>query len=604
MRANDIARALSSQAEAVVRLLLPKGKRQGHEWRVGGTSGEPGESLGVHLVGEKSGVWADFASGESGDLIGLWMAVKGLDLRDACKEAMDYLGIREDRIDPPRKSYSKPTREGVHRLDEAHRAWLEGERKIAPATIATYRLASKDGAIMFPYLRDGELIAAKYRKLPKQFHQDAGCEPSLFGWQAVPDDARSVLICEGEMDALAWHSYGIPALSVPMGGGTGAKHSWIEAEFERLSLLDTVFVSMDSDEAGQAAVRDICERLGRERCRVVTLPHKDANDCLVAGVPTDEMMRALRDSRTMDPSELRDIGDFEDAIVAEYTRIDHGILLPWKKTQERLKLREGETSIWSGYNGHGKSTLLSQVAGVAALEQARVCVASMEYRTALWMMRMNRQLSGVVKPTEEFSRHITRALKGRMFAFDVNGKSKAQRILEVFRYARRRYDIGLFVLDNLTKCGFADDDYPGQKAFVEELSDFARTEETHVAIVAHMKKGESEDRPAGKMGVKGSGGITDMADTVVEVWRNKPRERAIADAREAALQVRSTDWRQFVVEKYRDAPDCLAIVSKQRMTGEEPTFSFWYDQQSTQFLAKESHRPRPYVGFSAVQGVA
>jgi twinkle protein len=51
VKATDIARLLASQVDGVVRLLLPKGKRQGHEWRVGSLSGEPGESLGVHLTG-------------------------------------------------------------------------------------------------------------------------------------------------------------------------------------------------------------------------------------------------------------------------------------------------------------------------------------------------------------------------------------------------------------------------------------------------------------------------------------------------------------------------------------------------------------------------
>ena len=32
---------------------------------------------------------------------------------------------------------------------------------------------------------------------------EAGCRPILFGWQAVPDDAREITICEGEIDGTA-----------------------------------------------------------------------------------------------------------------------------------------------------------------------------------------------------------------------------------------------------------------------------------------------------------------------------------------------------------------------------------------------------------------
>src|SRR5690606_40595462 len=87
MRATELAHRLAADVEGVVRLLLPNGRREGHEWRVGSVHGESGRSLGVHMTGQKAGVWLDGATGESGDLIGLWMAVKGLSLRDACKEA-------------------------------------------------------------------------------------------------------------------------------------------------------------------------------------------------------------------------------------------------------------------------------------------------------------------------------------------------------------------------------------------------------------------------------------------------------------------------------------------------------------------------------------
>ncbi|WP_333679905.1 toprim domain-containing protein [Dyella sp.] len=587
MRASEIAQRLASQVDGVVRLLLPHGKRAGQEWRAGSTEGDAGQSLGVHLTGDKAGVWADFSSGESGDLIGLWMACRKLDLRDACKEAMDYLGIREDRLDPPVKRYSRPTREGVHGLSAEHLAWLTGERKLAEASVRAYRVATRDGAVMFPYLRDGELIAAKYRKLPKQFRQDADCEPCLFGWQAVAPDARSVIICEGELDAMAWHTYGFPALSVPMGGGGGAKQGWIASEFDRLALYDTIYLSLDSDGPGQQAEREITDRLGRERCRVVRLPFKDANDCLKEGVSVVDMAGCLRDARTLDPSELRCAAEFEDAVIAELHRVDDGMVLPWRKTHELVKLRPGETSIWAGVNGHGKSAVVSHVVADLVMHAARCCVASMEFRTPVWLMRMARLIAGTNTPTEAYLREIVRALKGCLWAFDVAAAAKASRILEVFRYARKRYGIELFVIDNLTKCGFADDDYSGQKQFVESLSDFARIEETHVAIVAHMRKGDNENQPAGKMAVKGSGGITDMVDTVFEIWRNKPLERFLE-------RYADQEEKPPLPPNMSHAHTYLNVL-KQRATGLEPSIALWFDKGTTQFMGGPDVKPRPLL---------
>jgi twinkle protein len=200
-------------------------------------------------------------------------------------------------------------------------------------------------------------------------------------------------------------------------------------------------------------------------------------------------------------------------------------------------------------------------------------------------MRMARLIAGNPNPSDTYLREIMRALKGWMWAFDVSGSTKAKRIIEVFRYARKRYGIELFVIDNLTKCGFDDDDYSGQKRFIEELSDFARIEETHVLVVAHMSKGESEDQPAGKMRIKGSGGITDMADTVIEVWRNKPRERALK-----ALADHGTP----IPEKIGRA-DTYVNVLKQRATGIEPNIALWFDAETTQFLSGPDFTSRPLL---------
>jgi twinkle protein len=588
MRATEISQRLSEQVEGVVRHLLPRGKRQGHEWCVGDIAGNPGDSLRVHVGPGKPGVWSDFQSGESGDLIGLWMAVKAVSLADACRDALAYLGIREEAPKQAHtKAYKRPSKEGVSPLSSAHMEWLAGERRLAAGSVAAYKLASRGDRLMFPYLDPtGDLIFAKYRKLPKQFSADADCEPILFGWQAVPASAREVVICEGELDAVAWHGYGYAALSVPTGAGS---HGWIEREFDRLARFDTIWLSFDMDDAGQAAIAEVCSRLGRERCFVVKLPHKDANECAIQGIGMTQIINCVREASTLDPSELRCASTFEDAVWAEFGRVDEGMLLPWTKTHDTLKLRWGETSIWAGVNGHGKSQVAANVVSWLVSHGTRACVASMEYRTPAWLAIMHKIMAGTGTPTEEYCRHISRVACSNLWTFSASGDRKAKRILEVFRYARDRYGIRLFLIDNLTKCGFADDDYAGQKRFVEELSDFDRDTGSHTMLVAHMRKAENENSPAGKMAVKGSGGITDMVDTVVEVWRNKPKEKAVRLAEESD---------EPLSPKIEESGDTLLLCHKQRATGIEPTIALWFDRDSGQFLGNRQHHRRPMVEYT------
>ena len=90
--AKEIVRNLSQRAEEVARYLLPNGKKIGNEWRVGSIDGESGKSLGVHLTGEKAGIWSDFATGDGGDLLNLWVQKRNLTNYEAMKEASSYLG--------------------------------------------------------------------------------------------------------------------------------------------------------------------------------------------------------------------------------------------------------------------------------------------------------------------------------------------------------------------------------------------------------------------------------------------------------------------------------------------------------------------------------
>ncbi len=597
IRAADLADRLASVADTVAAMLLPNGVRHGREWCAGSIDGEAGESLKVCIAGGKCGVWTDFATGKGGDLIDLWAQSRGLSISQAMAEAKDYLGLRDARVENPPKVYAKPTKEGVQALLPQHAQWLAEVRKIGPEVQAKFKLASRKGALMFPYLRDGELVAAKYRKIPaKEFFVDADCLPCLFGWHALRGDERAVVLCEGELDALAFGQYGLPALSVPFGGGKGLKQSaWIEAEFDRLAQFDWLFLAMDTDGPGQEATEEIVKRLGRERCRLVELPHKDANECLMQGVTKDEIRAALTKAQTRDPDALKQASQFEDELAREFMDGDKpeaGIYLPWRKVGGQLVLRPEEVSIWAGINGHGKSQVIGQVAAYACTTESRVCVASMEFKPVKWLKRIVRQVTAQAFPSQAYVRHVSQWFHDKLWAFTAVGSAKADVMLDTFAYAARRYGIDLFVIDNLAKCGFAEDDYNGQKAFVDKLTEFAKEYRVHVALVCHMRKSESEDKPNDKMGVKGSGAITDMADTFVAVWRNKPKEEAVRRAKATNTEVPAD---------VLDKPDALLTCGKQRNGESEPKIALWFDQGSCQYLEGPHSRPSPLVGFSAME---
>lgn len=119
----------------------------GAEWCVGSTRGEAGASLKVHLSGAKAGVWSDFSTGEGGDLLDLWAAVRSLDFVPALKEAKAYIGVKDEVPaqfkQVASKKYVRPPMNNVKAVEKAGPVvdYLTGQRKIPVHVLATYRVS-------------------------------------------------------------------------------------------------------------------------------------------------------------------------------------------------------------------------------------------------------------------------------------------------------------------------------------------------------------------------------------------------------------------------------------------------------------------------------
>lgn len=609
----QISAQLAARAETTARYLLPGGKRNGQEFVAGSLAGEAGDSLKVCVSGDKTGLWSDFATGQTGgDFLDLWCATRNVDLRQAMEEAASWIGVALDSPHSrPQKTYRRPDRpKETRRLnpDGPVMAYLKSRGltattlkafKVAeqPGGVRFQKLSNNPGTIIFPYFRDGQLLNCKYLAVErspegkKHTMQEGGAEPCLFGWQALPANARAVVICEGEIDAMTWYQQGIPALSVPMGGGGGAKQDWIESDYDHLQRFDTILVSMDMDEPGRAGAAEIVRRLGEDRCRMVALPHKDANACLQAGFTQADFTRCIVSAKSLDPAELKSAQEYLGAVLHEFFPAPDApkeLETPWAKVGDRLHFRSSEVTIWAGYSGHGKSLVLNQIAAHGLASGERFCIASMEMPPARTLWRMVRQLTGMDRPSADYVQHCMHWLADKLWLFDLVGTAKIDRMLEVFFYAARRYQIRHFVVDSLAKCGLAEDDYNGQKAIVERLVDFAHQHGVHVHLVSHARKGANEDAPPGKMDVKGTGAITDMVDNVITVWRNKAKEakRNAADAEGIAIDPAT-----------EDKPDAALILSKQRHTGWEGEIWLWFEPASMQYLGNKTARKSCYVPF-------
>lgn len=257
-----------------------------------------------------------------------------------------------------------------------------------------------------------------------------------------------------------------------------------------------------------------------------------------------------------------------------------GIPMPWKHASKYFRLRPGEVSLWAGINGHGKSLVLNQVMLSAMQFGEKACIASLEMKPVATMMRMSRQAAVAETPAVRYMRELHAWTDGRLWLYDQQGTVKTDRILSVMRYCHEQLGITQFVIDSLMKCGMGEDDYNGQKAFIDELCSHARDTGVHVHLVAHSRKGRDELGLPNKMDVKGTGAITDQVDNVITVWRNKRKEDAASQG--------SVDPTE---------PDALLCVEKQRHYEWEGKIPLWFHKPSLAF-SENPHTPPGMLEFS------
>lgn len=264
-----------------------------------------------------------------------------------------------------------------------------------------------------------------------------------------------------------------------------------------------------------------------------------------------------------------------------------GAKLPWAVTHDGLRFRTGEVTLWLGINGHGKSQLLNQaIIGFGAQGESS-CIASFEMPPRRNIPRLLRQLGGLATPAEGYIRKMMGWCRGKIWIYDHLGQIETERLYAVIRYCSKELKIKHFVIDSLMKCVQGEDDYNGQKQFVDTLCRLARECDMHIHLVHHSRKKESEKDMPGKFDAKGSGAIIDQVDQLITVWRNKPKEAAIKKCRDTGADV---------PEEIAKKCDAMLICDKNRHGDWEDHAFLWFDPGSLQYTSDNRRQPINFLG--------
>lgn len=420
------------------------------------------------------------------------------------------------------RSYTKPSCSPISSLSEKAIAWFAG-RGITRETLARFNIGQENGAVVFPFTKEGVVVNRKRRTLDKRFWQDKGAEPVLYLRDHVPAEVRDLIIVEGEIDALTLHQLGFAwCVSVPDGA---SNLDWIEQEWPWLERFETIYLGLDNDTPGELGAEKVAQRLGRWRCRRVRWAKKDPNDCLQAGLGKAELEIALLQARDMGPANVRRAEDYIEEMLADERK---GIPSGFPVFDRILGgLRPGEVTVWTGRNGEGKTTILNQLALNLVIHGQRVGIVSLEMRPR-WILRWMVRQSGCLMSPEGMP-EFRRILGGRLVLLDSRDSVTPDELLESLQYMARRIGCITFIIDSLLRVnlGGGADWLERQRDFMSRLTAFAQDFDAHLHLVAHPRKSSSDEARVQKVDVAGSYDISNLAFNVVSIRRVDGKDGAL-----------------------------------------------------------------------------
>lgn len=256
---------------------------------------------------------------------------------------------------------------------------------------------NRERCIIFPYLRGGDIINAKYRDARKNFKLVKDAELIFFGMQTL-NNRRCAIITEGEIDALSCYEAGFAkdyelqpdengevvehdlgrwaVLSVPNGASKGNQRlEYLDNCSDFLSVIDEFILAVDNDEAGEQLKDELKRRLGVDKCRLIEYPSdnvvldkngvkrgcKDLNEVLIHfGV---EKVRDILLSSEL--PKVEGIFYLEDVFPSMLQKFRNGVQLApstrFGEFDDFFRWKKGDINLFTGYANAGKTFFALQL---------------------------------------------------------------------------------------------------------------------------------------------------------------------------------------------------------------------------------------------------
>jgi twinkle protein len=395
--------------------------------------------------------------------------------------------------------------------------------------------------ISIPFFVGGQLVNFKFRSIgEKRFERVADAPTTLFNTDCLGGEFRRVVICEAELDAMSMYQLGYHTVVAVAGATKNFDDDWVEA----LALFDEVLLAYDSDPAGEEGAGKAAAQLGRYRCRRVQFPLKDANECLQAGLPEEEIRACVEAAASYQVNQVKPFSEFADEVRAMKHSGPklYGKQTRWREVNRILGgFRDGELTVVTGDTASGKTTWTTCLAWDMARgdiangrDPSGVLIASFEVpikdvARKLVCMELGKGFRDMSDP--ELDQGLATMGSMKLFFLDQYGDIPLNDLRDAIEYGVRRYGLWMVVLDHLH---FFIQCKPEEERFaidhtLRQLKLWALKLGIHLVLVVHPSKLRVIDGREAKVelnDLKGSSEIKKTADSVIRIWRPRDVDRS------------------------------------------------------------------------------
>ena len=387
----------------------------------------------------------------------------------------------------------------------------------------------------YPYTKDGQIVAYKERKLPKEGFYTHGNfkNTELFGQSAV-SGGKTIVITEGEIDALSvaeaylqHYKRFFPVVSLP--SATGLTSLLNQREF--INKFDSIILWFDQDEPGQKATEQAAKMFDAGKVKIAKGNGKDANDILVKH-GFKEVMSCIWNAQTYSPAGIL-VGE---QIWEKYLERKNTESIPYPDCISGLNdkirgMRQGEITLLTSGTGSGKSTITKEIIlHLLATTDSKIGVISLEESIGDTTEQLvNMHLKGEAKDPEDFRKGFDKVFKDeRIVLLDHQGSVSDASLTDKIEYMALMGCEFLF-LDHITiAVSEGTDGLSGNEAVDKMMSDLLKIVKKHnvwLGLISHLRK--SFTGKAFEEGhlptiddIKGSGSIKQISFDIVAFARN------------------------------------------------------------------------------------